>query len=824
MRLLLLLFFTSFCSLSFCQGEGFTSTPVSKNITITGTLKKSNNDPYPYVSILVIRSRDSSVIKGTTTDKNGLFTVAIPQADKEIYRLYASELRSQKFISQLDLSYIIPDSIINLGVIRVNENIKTLEEIIVRGKKPLLVRKLDRLEFDVANSVLSKGYNALEVLSKLPGITVDVSGNVLVNGKGDIFLLIDGKGQFMQKEQAQMLLGGLRAENIERVEIISNPSAKYDAQGSAVINIITKRDKMKSDVHSTYGNQLYPVKDINGFDYRFFNAGTNLSYEIGKVKTSFGVDFSTSREYRNSTRETLIILSKNLKRSNTNLDIYREIGLSYRAGFNFDINKRNSFDVTFNSFGAPQKQYSSVNSNIYQTIGGSENPDSAYTMVGTQTFDKGRFNALSAKYLWKIDESGGKNLYVFFEYSGVTNPGTQSFNGLYSFNTGPDKYDTFFFDRKYKVNIYSAHADYEQPLKKNSFLETGIKITKIYNNDNASLRYMFYDGFPKVVKSSENRFKYNETITGFYLNLRRNFKKIKAQIGLRGEATESEGKAFLPDRVLKRSYFNLFPSAAVQYTYNDNNQLGLNYSMRIVRPGYTDFNPNNTYATILTNIYGNPSLTPQIQNNLEFSYLYKSYYLSIGFNHASRPRVDLPQTNQDSGITIIRYITNLRYTTNSRINLSLPFKLTSWWQTYSNIGVTNTITGLLNNEKQSNWFINLNSYQNFSINAANKIELNFFYSSGSRFAYTRTQALANLSLGYKYTIKKGKLEAGFNINDVLGINKFRMVSDYGYQFYEMKSVKNNRFFRVSISYLFTTGNKFSLRSNSSKADFGEKRY
>ena len=814
------------CTQVFSQTPSDTVLEKSQRLVkITGSVENSDGQPYSFLTVVLIKDKDSSVVKGTISNIKGSFIIQVPLEINTSYSLIASSLSDKLVLQKVKGINDFRDTTLALGKLVVSTQLKTLEEIRVSGKRPLLVRKLDRLEFDVSNSVLSTGYSTLEVLSKLPGITVDVSGNVLLNGRGDIYLLIDGKGQFLQKEQAQTVLNGLRSENIERIEIISNPPARYDAQGAAVINITTKKNKMVSDIHATYGNQIFPISKVSGFQYNFFTGGINLNRSFGKLKFFLSSDLILNHEYRNSTTSSLILVSNGIIRENNSLDIYRETGLNYRVGLNLDITKKSDVDIVFNSFGSPYKRYNtSVDNNYFNVF--SHAFDSSYNTRGYRLGNKGRFSSISGKYHISFNEQQGKNLYFFADYSKSTNPSKESSLGYYYLASTAISYkqDDFLFDRTYKVEIISTSVNYEQQINKNGALDFGAKITKIQNSTNDSFRYLVSDPQGLGAESKINQFKYEEIVSGFYLLGRQSWKTLKIQFGFRGENTVSTGKTFASDKIVRARYFNLFPSIAFQYGLSNNDQVGLTYAKRIVRPGYNDFNPNGLFNGVLSITSGTLNIKPQFQNNVELSYLRKSYFFSINASHAGNPRIDLPSVIQDSGITINRYVTSLKNTFNLSFNISAPIRITKFWQTYNNISIVNNSAKLLTDQKESKWYGSLNSSHTLNLKIRSKFELNFYYTSGSLFAYTETKHIINLSVGYRYVIRKGKLEASININDILGTNKFRMISDYGYQYYSFESVKNNRFFRIGINYLFKTGDIFSIRSNSSKAEFGEKRY
>jgi outer membrane receptor protein involved in Fe transport len=313
-------------------------------------------------------------------------------------------------------------------------------------------------------------------------------------------------------------------------------------------------------------------------------------------------------------------------------------------------------------------------------------------------------------------------------------------------------------------------------------------------------------------------------IGGAYANLRATLKKISFQAGIRGEFTNSKGVATSDVAPVLRDYSNLFPSASFQYSPNDHDQLGLTYSNRIARPSYSAFNPNAIYSSILTRTVGDPNLNPQILNNVEFSFRHQNAYLSVSWSHAASPKIDLPTPQQDSGITITDYTTNLKYTNTLYTDVNIPLKFTSFWQSYQDVGVTNYNSLLLDGSHQSNWFFHLTTNQTFNLSSQSKIELNYNYSSGSQFAYSHIYPMQNLSLGYKQFLLQKRASLSLNVNDVLGINKFKMSSNYGYLYNETQSLMNGRYFRLSATYQFKTGNTFSVRrTNSSKSDFGEKR-
>lgn len=791
-----------------------------QKVTISGSFVNPDNKPYSFLSLLLIRTQDSAIVKGAITNEAGEFTL-ITVVENKPYSLVISEKNQRKFVRQLNFTF--NDTIINMGKIRLEETVKTLEEVNVRGRKPLLVRKIDRLEFDVANSVLSAGYNALEILSRLPGVIVDYSGNVSINGKPDVYLLIDGKGQFMTREQAQTILSSLRAENIDKIEIITNPSAKYDARGSAIIDVITKKEKMKSDVHGSYGSQLYPVKSINGFQYPFVNVGTNLNYGKNRFRTFLSADFNRDKQYRNAIKNVLTIPGKDLTRNYEMVETSKETTINIRTGFNYDEGKKSNFDVVYANYISASKKYKSRTNTSFSSTSNKET-DSLYTITGGQDYGGGNISSLSAKYSLKLNDKGN-NFFILADYTNYKNPGELFSNGVYDYPSGrPQKLDSFYFSRRYKVNIYSFNIDYEQPLGKTGFLETGLKTTAIYNNDLSGLNYEIIDGSSINELTDNTRFRYRENISGAYLNLRKSYKKLKAQTGIRGEYTYSKGVSSETVDQVKRTYFNLFPSGALLYNFKDNTQLGLTYSTRIVRPSYSFFNPATIYTNVFASTEGNLKLDPQILNNWEISFLYKGYYASVSLSHASDPKIDLPREQQNSGLPISRYVSNLKYTNNYTFNLNIPLRIKPWWQSYTNISLLNNMARLLDNTNISSWFTNLNLNHSITIDKKSKAEINFYYTSGTRFAYSKTLAIKNLSLGYRRSLIKDRFDLTFNMNDVLGINKFKLLNDYIYLFEEVESIKNSRSFRLSLVYQFNTGNKFFLRNNSSKGSFGEKRY
>jgi Outer membrane protein beta-barrel family len=690
------------------------------------------------------------------------------------------------------------------------------------SKKPLLIRKLDRLEYNVAESMYSNGYNALNVLARLPGVTVGPLG-LYVNGKNSIYLLIDGKGQYMSVEQVMEILSKLRSDNIEKIVVVTNPSAKYDAASSAVINVITKKEKMKSDIHSTYGNQLYPTGGVSGFDYRYFGGGTNLNYSLGSLKLFGSIDLNGNHEFRNYIKETMLIPGENLERNDSMLRTYRETQLNYGLGFSYDVSKQSNLNLVFNSYGSPERKYFYTEPIRYGTIGAPV-PDSSYSLTGGLNYSHNRYNALSAKYTYNINQKGA-NLDLLFDYSNYMNPGIQYSDGIYSYAfPAPPKSDSFSFTQHYRDDIYSYHADLEQPLNKHFISEIGAKITTIRNVNNSDTYYSLLPITGNAPAPVYAPFTYRETITGGYINLQATFNKISFQAGLRGENTNSKGTATPADGSVSRSYFNLFPSGSFQYNFENHDQLGLSYATHIARPSYTAFNPNQLYSTILTSTQGDPDLKPQILNDAELTFVHHNAYLSVSFSHESSPKIDLPATQQDSGITITDYTTNLKYTNTLNTDVNIPFNVAHFWQFSIDAGVLNNNSQLLDGSHQSDWFVHLSTSQTFTISDHSKLEVDFDYSSGMQFAYTQTYTGPNLSVGYIQFLLQKRLTLNFNVNDVLGTSKFSVKSNYSYLYDHLQGIKNDRFFRLSATYEFKTGNVFSLRkANSSKGDFGEQR-
>jgi hypothetical protein len=759
------------------------------------------------------------IVKESTTDSLGNFKFSI-EKDRigtglyQIITLGDSDYKNKFFY---EFKIVDGNYNYNLGTIRVMPAPINLEEVKIISGKKLYDRKLDKLIVNIENSILASGNSLSDILGKMPGIKVDQSGGISVNGKEGVLILIDGKGHYVQKEQVQVLLSTIRSENIKQLEIISNPSARYDANQGSVINIITKKDYAHSDVHLTYGSFLFPVKNISGLAYPALSLGTNLNYKTGKLSSNISINYQTNKEYRNSTvQEDYLPNIKVLKRDSS-LSIYNEKRLDTHLSLSYDLSKRSFLNVDFFLIKNFQKKYESSDGiNFFSNV---IVPDSSIKSQGTNSFKNFYTYSLNFQYSLNLDTSNNKHIDLFYEQTNFHNPSRltteyNKFNNeqlaqLYNFNT----------ERLYKIIFNSFSADYNQNLGPSVKLLAGLRYTAISTMDTTNATSSTGNINNQL---SKGRFKYQEDIFGSYLMLSLKLKSFEGQAGLRSEYTSSNGVLNNQTEIVSQSYNNLFPSLSILSNLNENNKITFSYNRRIIRVSFNNLNPIANYVTPFVISKGSPGLAPQFIDYYELSYQFKELYISTTFSNGKNSRIDIPSATENAAV-ITNVFQNIKRIKTTDINAEYPVNVTNWWSVANNATISFN-KSYLTNQNISNCSYSVSTDHNFILNPTLSLEISATYNSKYKDYYSSYNKIYSIDLGLKKSLFNKKVDLIINTSDILGTDKFRYSSSYPNDFMSFQSLKNRRAWNITLKYNFQSGASFSGKKTNSKGEFGEKRF
>ncbi|NIJ53280.1 outer membrane beta-barrel protein [Dyadobacter arcticus] len=784
------------------------------NGKVSGAILDEKSQPFPFVNVLLLQAKDSVLVKGLAADESGKFIFDQVAAGK--YLVLVSMVGYQKSYTDV---FSVADASINLPVISLKTDIKSLSEVTVIAKKPFIEQQIDRTVVNVENSIVSAGATALEVLERAPGVTVDQQNEQLkLRGKEGVIVQIDGKQTFLSQQELITLLRNTPSDNIEKIELITNPSAKYDAAGnSGIINIKMKRNKN----YGTNGN-------INlGAAYARYgrsNATATINHRAGKISTfiSGGAflnkGFNNNDIYRKIPFENKVTIFDQ-KTERINKSKYYNV----RAGLDYFVNDKTTIGVLVSGF------YNNWSSPFGQTNTRILNEDlSLQRTFRTNVYNGGIMNNVSANVNFK-HQFNDKGKEMTFDLDFVNYDGKKSSN-LDTRYFKPDGQqdgspETVKNNMPSDINIGVAKLDYAQPLWKGKF-ETGLKSSLVASDNDMVFEIKTDDWVLDPTRS--NRFKYTENVNAAYLNYSGSIsKKVKYQLGLRGEHTHSIGNSVTLNQKRDRNYVNLFPSVFLSNQLDTNNVLNLSYSRRIDRPNYQSLNPFEFYLDPYTFQRGNPNLKPQYTNSFQLVHVYKSFLNTTLAYSRIKDMIaeELPQQIASENKTFVTS-DNLDNQDNVSLTVSFPIKIAKWWNVQTNFtGVYNHYKSFYLEEqlelKQVSW--NMYASNQFTISKTWSGEISGWYNSKAFYGLYAAKPMGMVNAGLQKTILNRKGTLRLNVNDIFWTNRFRGTAMYKDIDFSVKSQWPSRQFRLTFTYNFGNQNVKGARQRNTGSDDLQKR-
>ena len=749
-------------------------------------------------TVSLYKASDSSLVKISIADKEGNFDFQHVAAGK--YYLLATSIGH---LATYSSTIIVADKNINAGVLKLNNEIKTLKGITVTAKKPFIERKIDRTIVNVDASISNAGTSALEMLEKSPGVSVDKDGNISLKGKAGVTIMLDGKPSYLSGDQLANLLKNMPSSALDQIEIMTNPSAKYDAAGnSGIINIKTKKNKMKGFNGSVSSSVLQSY-------YTKTNQSLNLNYRTGKINLFGNYSYSLWRGHTNqtinrkfrdtTTKVTEAIFDQKIVRSN------RSQNHNIKAGFDFYASKNTTVGAVFSGFINP---FDYFNNNHTYLNDGNNKVDS---IVTADYLNKGNSKNFSTNLnLYHKFDSAGKEFTVDLDYIDYNMKSSSLLaNNYYNPDMTVRKEPSSLLGTlPSKIKIYSAKTDFTFPLKKNAKIETGIKSSYVTTDNDAVYRNESH-GETVIDEGKTNHFIYKENINAAYVNYNRQIKKWGLQAGLRAENTNASGhqlgNASHPDSAFTKNYVNLFPTMYVSYQLNDKNTFSANYGRRIDRPDYGDLNPFYYFLDEYTYQVGNTLLQPQFSDNIELSHTYKGF-LTTTLNYTKTHNAFSDVLKQiTSERKTFQTKENLASKTNYGIAVSANFPVTPYWSTnlFSNVNY-NAFSGVVDggnlNIEATTFMANMNNQ--FKISEDWSAELSGFYRSKAIEGQIVMYPMWRLDAGVQKLILKKKGTLKFSVRDIFNSQYFRGYINYQDIDARIKNVWDSRTFSFTFSYRF----------------------
>lgn len=766
--------------------------------TITGKIVGQTAEPIEFAEV-VLQTLDSIAVKSELTNEEGIFTIRdVSNGTYKINIQYFSEyIHSQiiKVEGNLDLETIVTDASLTLG------------ELVITGKKPLIERKVDRLVFNVENSVAATGGNGLDALKLAPRIKVQ-NDEISMIGKGSVAVLINDRIVQMSGEDLSTYLKSLNAEDIKSIEVISNPPAKYSAEGnSGLVNIVLK--KSKNDAWNASLRSIYQQAT-----YAKGNVGGAFNMQKGKIQLNTAISYTNGS---NAPQETNKIFYPNLTWDEVNNRRDFTDALSTRLGLEYKINDKLSTGFTYN--------YINSNPLIKEidktTLTNPSNSvlDSLITTLGRNEYDK-TLNSLNYHLIYDIDTIGRK-LSLDFDYFNYKNETNRIFNTQSFFPNNQPIPNSLEEARNFgnqDIQNYSVNLDIEHPTDWVTY-NYGARIS-FTETDNLFNYFDIIDNEEILNPNFSNQFIYKENTQALYLSAQKSFsEKWDTKIGLRYEFTQTEGFSQTLNQTNINDYSKLFPTVYLSYTPNDIHSFSINYGKRISRPSFNFLNPfrfvNNPYSYS----EGNPFLQPAFTDNIEFEYAFKDNLITnIYYSYTDD---DFEQVTIIDANTNVQQVIPLNFIVNKMFGITQTFifKPTKWWDVNASADVYYRDTNSkipVTLQYLSGWSGEFNISNDFILNSNKTLlaNLNYNYTTEGVDNLDYNSSANQLDIALKWLLLDKSLIISLYANDILSSNRFTYTSFSNGIENSFRNYYDERFFRIGVIYNF--GKKFNINNRENK--------
>jgi outer membrane receptor protein involved in Fe transport len=753
----------------------------------------------------LLRSKDSAIAKTSITDKAGL--AEFQRVASGSYKVRVTMVNSSPYTSEV---FAVNNDVITLPSISVKVKAGTnLKDVTVTARKPFIQKLIDRIVVNVDNSIVSAGSTALDILERSPGVTVDQDDAISLRGRAGVIIMIDGKISPMTGADLGNYLRNLPSNAIDRIEIITNPSAKYDAAGnSGIIDIRLKKDQRlgtNGTFTAGYGQGVYPK----------LNSGLSLNYRNKKVNV-FG-------NYNNAYREAFgnLIVNRNFFENGVfkgsddkdNFGHFASRSNNIRVGADYFPSKKTTVGIVVNG------NINSTNRNAgINTIVNDLNYKPNFTFFTSGKEKNKNKNAVANLNLKHRIDSVGREITADVDFGQFSSSAlSRTASSFYRLNGTKFREDDILDgDQQGELTLRTAKVDYVNPLKQQAKLEVGVKSSYV-SSDNDAKFFNVYRSRTDVDSGKTNRFFYHEYNHAGYINYSKEYKKFSAQLGLRGEQTNLKTRQVRNDSSFSRDYFALFPSAFFNYKLKENKTVGVSVSRRIDRPGYSSLNPFLTQVDATIYNTGDPNLRPQMTWSYELNYTVKNLNFTFGYSHTTDPQntvlvkiLDvIPnfeiKPGQDSNITV-QIPVNLESSDYLGLSATLPVRIKKWWNMINNVNAfyqhfNGNLAGVqLNSGAPA---VNIRTNNSFSFKKGWSAELNGNIRSGGRYGYAISQPQGAIDIGAQKIIMKGKGTLRLNVTDILWTNRPRVTVTYEGSYIEnWNARRETRVANLNFTYRF----------------------
>lgn len=768
--------------------------------TISGRVTDPSGQPLEFVVVTLLDASDSSLVKGALTNSDGEYLLENIPAGKFIlsssftgFAKQWSEVPELKEGEQLRLPDIAMQSS------------KEMETVTIVSAQPLFVQKPGMLVMNIENSPVRMSGTAFDLLKKAPGVFVDQNSAISLKGKSGVQVYVDGKNTYLSGEQLQNYLQAIPAQDVVRIEIITNPSAKYDAEGNAgIINIITQKGTRQGFNGSVYGG------GAQGIFTRSF-AGMNCNYGRPKYNLYAKYDFGAPRfREDHNIYKSVTYEGRTSYYTQRTLFSLKPLVHTARMGVDFTPDENTSWGLRIDG----SRDVENIGTDNVSLVA---QPDSGTSQQLHQVNTlRGRFNSAGAGAYWHHTlDSSGREVSASADYLLYVDRTNETY-GLHFTDANGAEISSPVFQRSSSSNdirIYVAQLDYTHPFRKKYKLETGLKSSYVTTGNALLFEIEDNSGWNKDTTRS-NTFTYIEQINAAYINASASLKKWELMAGLRAEQTVSDGISPTMNEEVKRSYIEFFPSVFVTQKINEKNTLNYSVSRRINRPDYGSLNPFLFYLDQFTYKAGNPFLQPEIAWNADLGYSFSDFFfVNASLSRKNQGMTDISRQVDSTGI-IYQTTVNLNTVDMAYLGFSVSHNITKWWINETNLSFTYARyqsdlygTGFDNH----NVTYNADATETFLLAKGWKFQVSGWYQSQMYYGIFIFEPMGAVDAGLSKNFFDNKLQCSLNASDIFHTRILNISVNYDQQDIHVHHIPDSQVVTLRLRYNF--GNAKAARKS-----------
>ncbi|HEY0066634.1 MAG TPA: TonB-dependent receptor, partial [Flavisolibacter sp.] len=776
---------------------------------LSGQVADGKGAPLAYATVALLKAEDTTLASSVISGKDGKFSLPAPQQGRYLLRFTAIGFTEQTTgIFEVTGAGFSRD----FGAITMKEDAKAMREVSVTALRPTIVQKADRMIVNVEGSAMVAGSNAYDVLAKAPGVFIDPDGNIQLNGRPGVTVMLDGKLTYLSAADLRNLLQSMSAENIKNIEIITNPSSRFDAEGtSGILNINLKkntRQGMNGSVNTGY--------TYNGKQHGY-SGGATINHKSGRWNSFAILDMSRRVSGREATFTRIFYGTQNTTYFDqvATGNNYSQVLPSLRVGTDYSLNDRHSIGGMVN--------YTAVKGEsdfLTDTYLGNA-PKQPNEFIDADNYAISTFKNLTTNlhYVGKLDTLGSQ-FSTDLDYVKITNRRESDFFNHYTdLGTNQTTRDFLYTFIPSGYDIHSGKIDLVKMIGKGK-METGLKASKVVSDNDS--RFFFNNNGLVPDPKRTNHFNYRENIYAAYLNYGNSLsKRVEFQAGLRVENTVSTGESYTTGQVNTRNYLDFFPSLFVQQKVSDNYGINYSYSRRLTRPNYGSLNPFRFYRDPYTWEQGNPQLRPQYTHFFSISQnIKKTYNITMSYQLNRDVMAELPILDVDSATTI--YTTgNVDDGHNASLSAVAPFRITKGWDTYNTLvlsynKLTINVNGMDIVNDRATYYVQSN--HTFLLPLDFRMEMNVWYRGKAASGLYIVDPMWRMDIGFKKSFFKKKVDFSITGNDLFKGVRYRFATDINGNVNDFDQYFRWRSVGVSLRYNFSKGQKVDTKRRNTNVE------